>query len=265
MGDIFVSVFDEYARYYDLLYREKDYQSESAYIARLFDRYGPDISSVFEIGCGTGRHALALAKLGFHIHGIDRSDRMVSMAAQMHSDLPPSLCEKLSFLKADARFHRTNIPFDAIISLFHVISYQSTNVDLTDILRSAAENLRTDGLFIFDVWYGPAVLSRKPETRIKRMEDDKIQVIRIAEPCLCPNENLVDVHYHLLIRDKSKENIEEYRETHRMRYFFTPELVVHLELAGFELLHSEAWLGGRKPSCDTWSVTYVARRRDHTQ
>jgi SAM-dependent methyltransferase len=185
---------------------------------------------------------------------------MLEEAERQRARLPAELHGRTCFSKGDARNYRADSPFDAVTSLFHVISYQSTNADLAAALRTVAANLRTGGTFLFDVWYGPAVLSERPETRIKRMEDDAIEVIRIAEPCLHPNENLVDINYQVLIRDKTEGGLEQTRETHRMRYFFLPELAFHLQMAGFELIHSEAWLGGRRPGCDTWSVALVARR-----
>jgi len=255
-----MSVFRHYARYYDLLYRDKDYAAEAAYIAKLLGRYGSQKGSILDIGCGTGRHALELARRGYHVHGIDLSAEMLEGAERQRADLPAELRERVSFSQGDARTYRTESLSDAVTSLFHVISYQSTNADLTAALRTAAAHLHPGGIFLFDIWYGPAVLSEAPEIRVKRMTDDVIEVIRIAEPCLHPNENLVDVNYQVLIRDKSDGGLEETRETHRMRYLFLPELAFHLQIAGFELIHFEAWLDGGAPACDTWSVILVARR-----
>ncbi len=82
--------------------------------------------------------------------------------------------------------------------------------------------MRAGGVLLFDCWYGPGVLPARPEVRAKRFEDDKISVLRVAEPVMYPNQNLVDVNYTMLIRDKGTNTVEELRETHRMRYFFTP-------------------------------------------
>lgn len=75
-------VFNEYASYYDLLYRDKDYESEAAYINSLLQKYRPDAKSILELGCGTGRHASLLAEQGYHVLGLDQSEEMLECATR---------------------------------------------------------------------------------------------------------------------------------------------------------------------------------------
>ena len=43
--------------------------------------------------------------------------------------------------------------FNAVISIFHVVSYQTSNNDVFDLLNNASRHLNKGGLFLFDVWY----------------------------------------------------------------------------------------------------------------
>ena len=52
-----MKVFEEYSKYYDLLYQDKDYEGEVEYIIDLIEKYAPKTASVLELGCGTGKHA----------------------------------------------------------------------------------------------------------------------------------------------------------------------------------------------------------------
>jgi predicted TPR repeat methyltransferase len=70
-------VFDDYARYYNLLYRDKDYHAEADYVAGLIHRFNPTAQSILELGSGTGIHASLLAEKGFLVHGIERSAEML--------------------------------------------------------------------------------------------------------------------------------------------------------------------------------------------
>jgi len=54
-----------YAAYYNLLYQEKDYAGEAAYIDGMVKQYCPAAQSVLNLGCGTGRHDFELLKLGY--------------------------------------------------------------------------------------------------------------------------------------------------------------------------------------------------------
>jgi len=122
--------------------------------------------------------------------------------------------EKLNFELGDVRTYTTNKKFDAVISLFHVISYQVNNSDLKNAFMTAKKHLLPDGIFIFDCWYGPGVLSDPPTVRVKRLEDDEIHVSRFAEPIVHSMGNIVDVNYNLIIRNKINYSCEELSETY---------------------------------------------------
>ena len=158
-------VFDAYARYYDLLYREKDYAAEAEYVASHMRRHAPEAANILELGCGTGAHAEHLARLGYTVHGVDQSDPMLARAAVRKSGLPAKTAAQLSFGRGDVRTVRTGAHYDVVISLFHVMSYQTSNADLRAAFTTAAAHLRPGGLFLFDFWYGPAVLAQQPEVR----------------------------------------------------------------------------------------------------
>ncbi len=166
--------FGEYAHYYDLLYRDKDYEKEANFVHGLIHKYSPNARTILELGCGTGRHAELLASKGYDVLGIDRSREMLEAANKRLIRLEKTAAARLSFDQGDVRTYRTDKSFDAVISLFHVMSYQTTNKDLQDVFETAKVHLNRGGLFIFDCWYGPAVLTDRPAVRVKRLEDDAI-------------------------------------------------------------------------------------------
>ena len=164
--------------------------------------------------------------------GIDISPLMIEIAQENGREN----CQKIDFSVADIRRYEPQLKYDAVISLFHVMSYQNENQDILDAFISARKALNQGGLFLFDVWYGPGVLSDKPEVRVKKVADEKYELIRVAQPVMYDKKNVVDVNYEVLIIDKETSNIKKINETHSMRYFFVPELVFLLEKAGFELI-----------------------------
>ncbi len=73
-------LFERYAAYYDLLYRDKDYAAEVDYVLHTLHEAAPHIKAVLELGCGTGRHARLLASRGLGVVGVERSKSMAAAA-----------------------------------------------------------------------------------------------------------------------------------------------------------------------------------------
>ncbi|MCG9040727.1 class I SAM-dependent DNA methyltransferase [Laribacter hongkongensis] len=252
-----MSCFGAYSQYYDLLYADKDYAAEVDYVCGLLKRYADGKScSLLELGSGTGVHAELMARNGFSIHGVELSEQMLESARRREK----ASNSDVRVFQGDARNYRAGQRFDAVISLFHVLSYQTTDDDLGRMLETAAIHLDAGGLFIFDFWYGPAVLRQGPSVRVKRLENEFVSVVRIAEPEMHDTECLVDVNYTIFSEDRKEGRIEKLQETHRMRYFFLHELDAHLERVGFSRLVAEEWLTGALPSTQTWGVTVVCKR-----
>ena len=254
-----MAIFSNYARYYDLMYQDKDYVGEAQFIQRLIQTYAPATTTILELGCGTGNHAMLLAKEGYQVHGVDLSQEMLGYANERCDRLSPALATRLQFSQGDLRQVRLDRKFDVVLSLFHVMSYQTNNEDLLAAFETAKDHLVPGGILIFDVWYGPAVLSEPPTVRIKRLEDRSIQVTRIAEPVMEPNKNLVDVNYHIFIKDLISSKIDEVREVHTMRYLFKPELELLLDRLQMQIVESGEWLTDRQPGLNTWGVYFIVR------
>jgi SAM-dependent methyltransferase len=250
-----MSIFNNYARYYDLLYRDKDYVRETQFIQQLIKTHASDPRDILDLGCGTGIHALLLAKQGYQIQGVDISQQMLQKANAHLCHLPPELASKLKFTHGDIRTVRLNQSFDVVLSLFH----QTTNEDLRATFATVKEHLKPGGIFIFDVWYGPAVLSDRPIVRVKRLEDEQTFLTRIAEPILYPNENRVDVNYQVFIRDKNSNTFEVLQETHRMRYLFKPEIELLSCEFQIQVVAYREWMSNHEAGFDTWGVYFVGR------
>jgi SAM-dependent methyltransferase len=253
-----MAVFGAYSRYYDLLYRDKDYAGEAEYLQSLIKIYHPGAKSMLDLGCGTGRHAQLLARKGYEVTGIDRSEEMLTIANAQLSSLPSQ--SFLNFHQGDIRSIRLNSTFDVVVSLFHVISYQTTNDDLQAVFATVQDHLQSGGIFVFDFWYGPAVLSDPPAIRIKRLEDAEIAVTRIAEPVMHANQNIVEVNYQVLVHDKASGVVESLQEQHRIRYLFRPEIALFFREVGLTIVEDMEWMSRCPLGLDTWSGCIVARK-----
>lgn len=256
-----MSVFGLYSRYYDLLYRDKDYAAEARFISGELRRTSPRATTLLELGCGTGRHALELAELGWNVAGVDLSAGMVAAAQERRRGAAAALAARVEFGEGDVRTARLGRQFDAVASLFHVMSYQTTETDLSAAFSTAATHLAPDGLFFFDFWHGPAVLAEPPSIRVKRLEDETVRVTRIAEPELHPARNGVVVNYDIFLEERSTGVISEVKEQHAMRYLFLDEIVRLLGQQGMTVLRTSAWMDANRPlGADSWYGCVLARR-----
>ena len=92
----------------------------------LLRRNAPQTRTLLELGCGTGRHAEYFARHGDALYGIDLSADMLTIAQERAAQLPADLAARLRFSAGDLRTIRLEQTFDAVISLFHVMSSPPT-------------------------------------------------------------------------------------------------------------------------------------------
>jgi len=253
-----LKIFDNYAHYYDLLYEDKNYRAEANYVDQLIKNHRPQASTILDLGCGTGNHDFLLSEMGYKITGVDCSDVNIEIAQKKLTKVNP-VQKGLRFIKGDIRKARLNQTFDVILSLFHVMSYQVNNEDLKAAFLTAQSHLKNGGIFIFDCWYGPAVLSVRPEVRIKNAENTAVKLTRIAEPKMLPDDNIVEVDYRLFICNKNSIKMTEIHEKHYLRYLFKPEIEYLLAEHQLKPIRCLEWMTNRSPGFDTWSVCFINR------
>lgn len=246
-----MSNFLDYAKYYNLLYQDKNYDQEVDFIVHLIKKHHPHAKTILDLGCGTGKHASILKERGYDLVGVDLSKEMISIAKNNY----PSI----EFICTDFKDLQMNKKFDVVISLFHVLSYQTKNEDIDKFFQCIRAHLNYDGVAIFDYWYGPAVLTIRPEARIKRLNSQEIQVTRFAETKINYEANIATVEYDLFV--KQNEVFFETKESHPMRYFFTPEIKYYLSRN--ELIHEGSFVWeclNKIPDQNSWSVYSIIKK-----
>src|SRR5262252_5677215 len=105
----------EFAQVYDLLYSDKNYQLECDLIESAVQQFSTrKTTSILDAGCGSGGHTIELARRGYQLSGLDRSEGLLGVA------LSRSQSENLDvrFEKGDLRSFELGRKFDACISMF---------------------------------------------------------------------------------------------------------------------------------------------------
>jgi SAM-dependent methyltransferase len=135
-----ISYFDN--RYYELY--QSHLAKRTATEIDFITSYIQPESSVLDAACGYGRHALALAKRGHIVTGVDASEDMITLAKQSTSqqDTPAKFVQSTieSFL---------HTPFDASLLLFSSFGYGTENDD-QNLFNALGRLTKKDGLLILD-------------------------------------------------------------------------------------------------------------------
>ena len=250
-----------YAHQYDAIYGEKDYEAEIVMIEEAFRLYGNGkVRTVLDLGCGTGNHAIPLATRGYHVTGMDRSSDMLARARRKtHAVKFPGSVNPPIYLRGDVRNFDLGKRFDVVLMMFAVLGYQITNDDVLTSLQRVRSHLKQGGLFIFDVWYGPAVLSIRPGERVKEIKVKDREIVRAATSTLDIVRHVAEVRYRVWEMGGGRV-LGKTQETHRMRYFFPQELASFLAQADMEMvgLHQFGDLAST-PDEGSWNILVVSR------
>lgn len=114
--------------------------------ARLVMAFTPE--SVLDAGCGTGRVALELARLGVFVVGVDRDASMLAVARRLGDELAKELpALRLSFLQADLAELDTGGTFDVVVMAGNVPLFTPKGTERA-LVAGAARHVRRGGVLI---------------------------------------------------------------------------------------------------------------------
>lgn len=140
--------YDRQAGIYDSLFGQDD--PFYAFEYSLLDRVISIRSKVLDLGCGTGRHAIHLAKRGNEVTGLDLSANMIEHAKKNAL----SAQQNVMFLKGDMADLSpfADCTFDFVICLYQSFGYVPTKGKRAQVAREVHRVLCPGGTAIFDVY-----------------------------------------------------------------------------------------------------------------
>ena len=138
--------FQEFARHYDrFMVRYVDYPGWVDYVEKIFRKFKVEPKTVLDLACGTGLPTVLMAKRGYRMVGVDRSEDMLRVLRAKETALP------VRTLRADMTDFRLDSPVDAGICLYDSINYLLSGEELVECFSCVRQALADGGLFVFDM------------------------------------------------------------------------------------------------------------------
>lgn len=247
----------DYASLYDTVYASKNYKAEvERVLSWVPEKVGAESPlNILDLGCGTGKHALELAKLRHKVICLDQSVSMLEHAKRRFAECG------LQFQGYEASIQNFQLDgkFELVTMMFAVLNYVVDQGDLRSAFKRIRAHLVDGGVFIFDAWHGPGVELLRPSIRTKEFMFAGESVKRVSTGEIDMGKNLVNVKIKMNLVNNDKMESVVADETHLLRYFFPDELKVMMRECQLDLRVVEDFdEPGRNANNQSWNMFCVA-------
>ncbi|MEO8704335.1 MAG: methyltransferase domain-containing protein [Kofleriaceae bacterium] len=114
-------------------------------------RFGNRPGRILDLGAGTGRVTIPLARDGHHVVALDQSAPMLARLDERVAALPAAVRDRIETVRGDLRTFSVGARFPLVIAAFNVLEHLYTRGEVDACLRSVIEHLEPGGAFAFDV------------------------------------------------------------------------------------------------------------------
>ncbi len=213
----------------------------------LFDAHSADVpfyaelaracgGTTLECGVGIGRIAIALAREGYRVHGVDVDASMLAHLRQRLEGEARDVAERVSFERADVKTMRLDRTFPLIVAPFNGMAHQHRREDLVAYLESVRAHLAPGGLFAFDLWIPD------PQVLLGGVADSpRFFDPRTGAPTRCTERKRYDAITQVLTVEMELTSIDREDAPERLslslRQLFPEETAMLLDACGFEVVH----------------------------
>jgi len=157
--------YEVLAKYYDGAYEAMKLEDAPFYLELARKSGGP----VLEIGCGTGRVLLPIARAGVPIEGLDASSTMLAVLRSKLDKEPADVRRRVRLHSGDMRKFRLKKKFSLVTIPFRPLQHMYRLDDQIGALTNAAAHLNRHGRLAFDVFF-PRFDLPAAETGEERLE-----------------------------------------------------------------------------------------------
>jgi SAM-dependent methyltransferase len=191
--------------------------------------------NVLEVGCGTGRILLPIARAGCTIAGLDGSRSMLARCREKLAAEPPAVQGRVTLYQRDMHDFDLGAKYSLIIAPFRVVQHLTTPDDQLRFLAAVSRHLAPGGRFIFDVFFPRFDLLtsitgvEREDTPEQRLPDGRTlrRTYRVANVRWVDQVSEAELIYYV--------DGKRYVQAFEMRWYLPAELHHLLVRAGFRV------------------------------
>lgn len=224
-------IYDLLAPFYDAINADIDYNKWADFIENILKKEckeKPEL--VLDLGCGTGKMTLELARRGYDMTGIDISPEMLDIAREQADEEGHDVL----WLCQDMREFELYGTVDAAVCCLDCINHLEDSEDLEKCFSLIHNYLIPDGIFIFDI-NGRYKFENVYSDRTYTMEEDG--GLCVWENYYDPDSRLCDF-YITLFKECPDGRYERYDDEQSERMYTLSEIKASLEKCKMEFLYS---------------------------
>lgn len=231
-----INDYDLVAEFYD--WEDRWHLENQAQDLQFYRRIAKRIGGpILELGCGTGRLAIPLAKAGYEVTGIDASAGMLAKAEEKTNELKPAVRERLDFVCARMEDYSLDREYSLIIVPYNGFLLLEDDDTCRAALECAKRHLKPEGLLILDTYEN--FLDHEPhdEAQHRWTYENRKNSVKIScyESIHQDYDNQVTV-FDITYIDKFKDGTERTRHAPlRLRTIFRYQMELLLNERGFEV------------------------------
>ena len=138
------------AKYYDDAYAVKPDLVDLPFYVDLAKQIG---GPILEMGCGTGRVLLPIARMGIEIHGLDNAPTMLGILRERIQNEPEQVRSQIALHQGDMRQFRGQKKYALVTIPFRPMQHMYTLEDQVAALKTGAFHLDDNGILALDVFF----------------------------------------------------------------------------------------------------------------
>ncbi len=166
----FINWFD--SPYYHILYKDRNEEEARVFIDNLLSYLQiPKKSTLLDVACGKGRHAIYFNKKGMNVVGIDLSKKSIKIAKKNSN-------KNLQFGVWDMRKVYKQNTFDIVTNLFTSFGYFEKNEDEQKAINAMALNLKKEGILVIDFMNTKKAIKHLVKYEKKTVDDITFKIKR---------------------------------------------------------------------------------------